>query len=57
MAREVKGEVRLIMNGEVVRFRPFHSVKHRRRIIEEWTKDVNRLTNKHQYFISIILNT
>jgi hypothetical protein len=57
MAKETKGEVRLIMDGEVVRVRMFYHKYKRRQIINEWINEIRRMkSKKHEYFISIILN-
>jgi hypothetical protein len=55
MKIEPKGEVRLIMDNEIVRTKYFNSRQKRKETIEQWTKMVNRLkSNKKEFFISII---
>jgi ribulose 1,5-bisphosphate carboxylase large subunit-like protein len=59
MRREYKGELRLIMDDEIVRSRIYTTKKRRRQLITEWTDEIKRLntSKKHEYFISIIVNT
>lgn len=55
MQIEPKGEVRLIMDNEIVRTKYFNSRQKRKETIEQWTKMVRRLkSNKKEFFISII---
>jgi hypothetical protein len=55
MKVEPKGEVRLIMDNEIVRTKYFNSRQKRKETIEQWTKMVRRLnSNKKEFFISII---
>lgn len=55
MKTEPKGEVRLIMDNEIVRTKYFNSRQKRKETIEQWTKMVRRLkSNKKEFFISII---
>lgn len=56
MRKEIRGELRLIMNGKCVRYRMYTQKRKRRQIINEWTNEIRRLKNNtNEFFISITL--
>ena len=57
MRKEYRGELRLIMDDEIVRSRIYTTKQRRRQLIEEWTDEIrNRNSSKkHEYFISILI--